>query len=77
MFAKKHGLRVTIKSTGNEMWGKSSAHGSLSINLMEMKNMDVNLAATERNAHGEITVETGVTYGEIYKEVRTKNIGWG
>ena len=77
MFAKKHGLRVTIKLTGNEMWGKSSAHGSLTINLMEMKNMDVNLAVTERNAHGEITVATGVTYGEIYKEVQTKNIGSG
>ena len=69
IFAKKHELRVTIKSTGYEIWGRSSAHGSLNINLMEMKRIAVNLAATDRNAHGEMTVETGVKFGEIYEKV--------
>ena len=68
-FAKKHNLRVTIKSKGNELFGKSSAHGSLSINLMEMKHISVNTEATARSEHGEVTVETGINSMELYKEV--------
>ena len=68
-FAKKHNLRVTIKSKGNELFGKSSAHGSLSINLMEMKQISVNTEATARSEQGEVTVETGIGSLELYKEV--------
>ena len=68
-FAKKHNLRVTIKSTGLESWGRSSAHGSFSINLMEMKQISVNAEKTERSEHGELTVQTGATFEEIYTEV--------
>ena len=70
IFANKHNLRVTVKSTGYEIWGRSSAHGSININLMDMKRIHVDLGATGRNAYGEMTVETGVKYGEIYEEVR-------
>ena len=68
-FAKQHNLRVTIKSKGNELWGRSSAHGSFSINLMEMKHLSVNPEATDRSEHGEVTVETGVTSLSLYEEV--------
>ena len=71
-FAKTHNLRVTIKSTGLEFYGRSSAHGSFSINLKEMNEISVNTAPTERSEYGEITVQTGATYGEIYAEVNLK-----
>ena len=70
-FAKKHNLRVTIRSTGSELWGRSSAHGSFSINLKEMKYMSVNPEATPRSEHGEVTVETGVTSRVLYEEVKS------
>ena len=70
-FAKEHNLRVTIKSTGLELWGRSSAHGSFSINLMEMKYMSVNPDATPRSKHGEVTVETGVMSRVLYEEVNS------
>ena len=69
IFAKKHNLRVTVKSEGNDPWGRSSAHNSLTINLMEMKQISVSPEATARSEYGEITVETGVTAKVIYKKV--------
>ena len=36
---------------------------------MEMKHLHVNPVATERSEHGEVTVETGVNFGELYEEV--------
>ena len=70
-FAKQHNLRVTIKSTGSEVWGRSSAQSSFSINLMEMKYMSVNPDPTPRSEHGEVTVETGVTTRVLYEEVNS------
>ena len=69
-FARDHNLRVTIKSSGHDFLGKSSAHASFSINLMKMKGMLVTTERTDRSEHGEIKVETGVTWREMYQEVR-------
>ena len=68
-YAQTHNLRVTITSTGHETWGRSSAHGSFSINLMEMKQISVDVATTERSKYGEVTVQTGLKFKEIYAEV--------
>ena len=58
-FAKTHNLRVVVKATGRDYWGRSSAHGSLCINVQEMKHIHVTPTATDRSEHGEITVESG------------------
>ena len=68
-FARDHNLRVTIKSSGHDFWGRSSAHSSFSINLMEMKEMLVTTDRTDRSEHGELKVETGATWREIYQKV--------
>ena len=73
LFARKYNLHVTIKSSGFDFLGRSSAHSSFSINLMMMKGMTVNPNSTARSRHGEITVETGVTWREINMEVRPAN----
>ena len=68
-FARQHNLRVTIKSSGFDFWGRSTAHTSYSINLMEMKHISVIPSATDRSEHGEVTVETGLNSKEVYEEV--------
>lgn len=68
LFAKHHNLRVTVRSSGHDFLGRSSAHSSFSINLREMKGMRVE-PNTTRSLHGELKVETGVTWKEIYQEV--------
>ena len=68
-FAKTHNLRVVVKATGRDYWGRSSAHGSLCINVQEMKHIHVTSTATDRSEHGEITVESGVPFQDIYEEV--------
>ena len=73
-FARRHNLRVTIKSTGTDLWGMSSAHDSLNINLREMKEISVNADATERSENGEVTIQTGANFGEIYEEVNLHTV---
>lgn len=69
LFARKHNLQVTVKSSGHDFLGRSSAHESFNINLMEMKAMTVTKERTVRSEYGEIKVETGATWAEIYEEV--------
>ena len=68
-FARKYNLHVTIKSSGFDLWGRSTAHSSYGINLMEMKYISVNPNATARSEHGEVTVETGLNSRQVYEEV--------
>ena len=68
LFARKFNLHVTVKSSGHDMFGRCSAHGSFTINLMEMKYMKVT-ETTENSEFGELKVETGVTWREMYHEV--------
>ena len=73
LFARKHNLHVTVKSSGADFLGRSSAHTSFSINLMMMKNIEINNYTTPRSEHGEIKVQTGATWKEIYMEVSKRN----
>ncbi|XP_041349032.1 FAD-linked oxidoreductase apf9-like [Gigantopelta aegis] len=67
-FARRYNILVTIKSTGHSYNGRSTRDGSLQINMKNMKGRRLNLNS-DRNPAGEITVETGNTWGDIYKEV--------
>ena len=69
LFARKYNLYVTVKSSGHDFIGRSAAMGSFTINLMEMKKMEVMPHKTDRHEYGEIKVETGLTWVEIYEEV--------
>ena len=77
LFARKFNLKVTVKSSGHDFHGRCSIDGSFTINLMEMKKMQVTDTATERSEYGELKVETGATWKEIYEEVNivtTQNV---
>ena len=69
LFAKQYNLYVTIRSSGHDYTGRSTGVGSLNINLSGMKYINVDLAAMSRNPHGELKVQTGITWAAIYQEV--------
>ncbi|KAK7484360.1 hypothetical protein BaRGS_00024365 [Batillaria attramentaria] len=68
LFAKKFNLLVTILSSGHSFTGRSTHDGSIQIDLREMKGRKINLNS-DRNAAGEITVETGNRWLEVYNAV--------
>ncbi|XP_012935846.2 VAO-type flavoprotein oxidase VAO615 [Aplysia californica] len=63
-----HNLMVTIQSSGHSYIGRSTYDGCIQINLGKMKKRTVNLNS-ERNEAGEITVESGNSWLEVYTEV--------
>ena len=69
LFAKSHDLPVTVKSSGHDFFGKSSADYSFVINLMDMKTMAVTPTRTSRSEFGELKTQTGATWKEIYEKV--------
>jgi FAD/FMN-containing dehydrogenase len=68
LFARKHNFLVSVKTSGHDFLGRSTAHGSLMIYLGSMNDTKVNLSST-RNAAGEITCESGNTWIKVYTEV--------
>ena len=68
LFARQHNLKISIKSSGHDYIGRSTADMSLQIITKRMKRRTVNISSS-RNADGEIIAETGNTWIEVYKEV--------
>lgn len=68
LFARRHNLQISVKSSGHDYIGRSTADLSLQIITKRMKGRQVNLNSS-RNLEGEITVETGNTWIEVYREV--------
>ncbi|XP_062573616.1 uncharacterized protein LOC134235497 [Saccostrea cucullata] len=72
LFARKHNLLVSVKTSGHDFLGRSTAHGSLMIYLGGMNATKINMAST-RNPAGEITCESGNTWLKVYEEVDKYN----
>ena len=68
LFAKKHNMKLTIRSSGHDYIGRSTADLSLQIYTMRMKGRQVTLTSNRSHA-GEITAETGNTWIDLYREV--------
>ncbi|XP_012945238.1 uncharacterized FAD-linked oxidoreductase ARB_02478 [Aplysia californica] len=68
LFAKKYNLMVTIQSSGHSYIGRSTFDGSIQINFKGMTKRTVNLNSS-RNPAGEITVESGNSWMDVYTEV--------
>ena len=75
LFAKSHDLPVSVKSSGHDFLGRSSADYSFVINLMDMKSMTVTKERTSRSEYGELKVQTGATWAEIYQKVLKVQVG--
>ncbi|XP_060598787.1 uncharacterized protein LOC132752478 [Ruditapes philippinarum] len=68
LFARKYNLHVTMRSSGHDFVGRSTWDGSININLSEMKDYEINLLSS-RSEHGEVKVQTGLTWAEIYEKL--------
>lgn len=67
-FANKYNIRITVRSSGHDYIGRSTADGSLQINLQNMTGIQFNMSST-RHQDGEVTVESGNTWLRVYNEV--------
>ena len=66
LFARKYNLRVTVRASGHSYVGRSTADGSLQINVAYMTNIRViRLEATA-------VVESGNNWRRIYEEVKIR-----
>ncbi|KAL4221410.1 hypothetical protein ACF0H5_019668 [Mactra antiquata] len=66
-FANKYNIRMTIRSSGHDYIGRSTADGSLQINLMNMTDIKFNMSSS-RSPDGEVTVESGNSWLRVYNE---------
>ena len=73
LFARKHNLQITVKSSGHDYIGRSTADLSLQVVTSRMKMRHVDLHSA-RNPEGVITAETGNTWIEMYKEVNEEDL---
>jgi len=62
---------AVIRSSGHSYIGRSTHDGSIVINLANMKGKKFNLNSI-RNQAGEVTLESGNTWIDVYEEVRKK-----
>ena len=70
VFAKRHNLFVAVRSSGHSYIGRSTHDGGVVISLAAMKGRSFNLTST-RSAAGEVTVQSGNSWLEVYKAVRS------
>ncbi|KAI8823193.1 uncharacterized protein EV422DRAFT_613365 [Fimicolochytrium jonesii] len=70
-FAKKHNLRVVIRSTGHDFHGRSTAAGSLSLWMHNLKKMEFHDAFVptkcSKSKGTAVTVGSGVVLHELYE----------
>ncbi|CAF0958616.1 unnamed protein product [Adineta ricciae] len=76
-FVEKYNLRLVVKATGHDFFGRSTAVGSLLLWLHHMKNRT--LIPKWSSCRGEtfenvIRVDAGVQWGEVYRWLATYNL---
>ncbi|KAI0669873.1 FAD-binding domain-containing protein [Trametes maxima] len=79
LFAASHNLRLVVKNTGHDLFGRSTARGSLIIWTHSMKNITFHDKFTPAGADKaetydySITLGAGVQWQEAYEAVDAKN----
>lgn len=73
-FAGEYNLKVVVQSSGHDFQGRSTADDSCMIYLGNMTNIEVNTSKTDRSAAGEVVLESGKQWSDVYKEV--SNLFW-
>ena len=68
LFATQYDIKITVKSSEHDYNGRDTWHGSLMINLGNMPDMTVT-NVTARAPDGEIIVESGASWMEVYTKV--------
>ncbi|KAI5083692.1 hypothetical protein GOP47_0003435 [Adiantum capillus-veneris] len=78
-FASQHNLRLSIKSTGHDALGRSTAPGSLNLWMHRMRNItfqeNFNPSGCDEDVmFPAVTVESGAQWGELYAAAEAKNL---
>ncbi|MCO5585733.1 hypothetical protein L7F22_039669 [Adiantum nelumboides] len=78
-FAAQHNLRLSIKSTGHDALGRSTAPGSLNLWMHRMKNITFQenfnpTGCDEDVIFPAVTVQSGTQWGELYAAAEAKNL---
>jgi hypothetical protein len=76
IFAKKHGVKLVIKSTGHDYLGRSCAPNSLMIWTHKMRGLEIHDAFVPRGGKESVpavTIEAGCRWIEVFDFVITKN----
>lgn len=68
-FVKKYNIRLTIRSSGHDYNGRSTADGSLNIDFKNMKGRKVDLNDKRSSTGASLYAETGNTWADVYREV--------
>ncbi|KAK3596576.1 hypothetical protein CHS0354_015109 [Potamilus streckersoni] len=68
-FSTEYNQHVTVHSSGHDFNGRSTADGSLMIDLSSMKEININLNST-RYDEGEVTVDSGNSWIRIYEKLQ-------
>ncbi|XP_059154795.1 uncharacterized protein LOC131940187 [Physella acuta] len=68
LYARRHNLHLTVRSSGHDYIGRSTHDGSLNLFLISMNRIEVKLDSV-RNKAGEVKVQTGASWLEVYTEV--------
>ena len=71
LFARKHKLQVTIRSAGQSYIGRSTADGSMMINMAAMDNIRVNVNDGRSDTGASADVQAGTPWASVYEEVRS------
>ncbi|KAI0778209.1 FAD-binding domain-containing protein [Trametes elegans] len=78
-FAASHNLRLVVKNTGHDLFGRSTARGSFVVWVHNMKNITVHdnfspVGAQVSETHDQaITLGAGVQWQEAYEAVNARN----
>ncbi|KAH7422213.1 hypothetical protein KP509_13G096900 [Ceratopteris richardii] len=78
-FAAQYNLRLTIKSTGHDALGRSTAPDSLNLWMHRMKNITFHENFTPTGCNAEVTfpavtAESGTQWNELYTAAEAKNL---
>ncbi|XP_063422587.1 uncharacterized protein LOC134707038 isoform X2 [Mytilus trossulus] len=69
LFAREYNLKVVVQSSGHDFQGRSTADDSFMIYLGNMTNIEVNTSKTDRSDAGEVVLESGKQWVDVYIEV--------
>ncbi|KAH9488242.1 hypothetical protein Btru_063898 [Bulinus truncatus] len=68
LYARRHNLHLTVRSSGHDYIGRSTHDGSLNLYMMFMNKIKVTLDS-RRNPAGEVKVQSGASWLQVYAEV--------
>jgi FAD/FMN-containing dehydrogenase len=79
-FASEHNIRLTVKNTGHDFLGRSSAPSSINLWLSSMKGINITKdfipdgAPQGTQGQGAIILKSGVIWDEAYKAANDSNV---